>query len=130
MLTTTQAAATFPKQDWTPRRRGAIYCSPACGGNCTYADYLAAIKASHKLAAGCGAGYTAHVWENLGWHHEAKSPDGRIQVHPSHEGTQYTASVGDGSYWGLGGTPKAAINQALDVAKSHIRKLQALIEGL
>lgn len=30
------------ERDWTPRRRGAIYCSPLCGDDCTWAAYLAA----------------------------------------------------------------------------------------
>ncbi len=119
--------AAFPKQDWTPRRRGAIYCSPACGGNCTYAAFLAAIKAGDKLAARCGPGYTRRVWENLGWHFQAEISAGRLRVHRD-RWDSFSAYLGE--YCGKGKTPKAAIQQVVDIAKAHIRQIQASIEGL
>lgn len=71
---------------WTPIRRGATYCSPACGCKCTYAAYLLARRRALRLARRLGPGFVAHVWENAGWHYEALI-DGapvRIEVHGSH----------------------------------------------
>ncbi len=55
---------------WTPRNQpGGIYCSPACGGNCTEADYRQAVRCSRNLAHHMGGGWEPRVWENLGWHY-------------------------------------------------------------
>lgn len=62
---------TTPDPDfaWTPQHLGkGIYCSPACGGLCTYAAYTRAIHASAALARKLGPGWKPKVWENLGWH--------------------------------------------------------------
>ena len=60
---------------WIPRRRGAIYCAPACGHGCTYAAYERATENARRLAAilsfATHATWLPHVWENLGWHYEA-----------------------------------------------------------
>lgn len=80
---------------WKPVRRGAIYCSPACGGGCTYEAYLQATIAAHKLALQCGTGFTPRVWENLGWHYAANSKSNQIKVHPYGGGIRgYTVFFG------------------------------------
>lgn len=42
--------------NWKPRRYGPYYCSPACGGDCAYVDYLAVKKAAAALAKQLGPG--------------------------------------------------------------------------
>ncbi len=57
-------------KEWTPVRSGRIYCSPACGGRCTFAAFTAAHREADKLVKVLGRGWTSRVWENLGWHWE------------------------------------------------------------
>jgi hypothetical protein len=58
------------KRDWTPRRVGRFFCSPACGARCTWKAYEKAVVDSEQLAAKLGDGWAARVWENMGWHWE------------------------------------------------------------
>lgn len=65
-------------EKWTPVRRGEIYCSPACGGNCTQAAFeLANIQAERLCEqlnnmAGGFKDWQPYVWENLGWHYQVR----------------------------------------------------------
>ena len=58
---------------WTPKREGAVYCSPACGNGCKWVDYKLASHKASKLAGRLGAGWKPRVWENLGWHWEVQN---------------------------------------------------------
>lgn len=86
-------AATLRELSWTPRRRDHIYCSPACGGRCTFNAYIAAKNAAQKLAARLGKGWKSHVWENLGWHWKVQR--GQLEVRPSGVDSTYYARFGD-----------------------------------
>src|SRR4051812_35218771 len=71
---------------WKPRRIGPLYCSPACGGRCTWEEHQAALRAAQSLATNLETltgrrGWKLVIWENLGWHSKAVSPCGRIKVH-------------------------------------------------
>ena len=120
--------------DWTPIRRGGIYCSPLCGGGCTYAAFVKAIKDGDILATQCGPGYTRHVHENLGWHFGAISPCRRMFV--TKGGTRaFTAYLGakdsySGHYVGRGTTPRLAIQDAINVCKADLERIGAYIVGL
>lgn len=72
------------QRDWTPVRRGngtkqTIYCSPACGGGCTWKAHQDAVKAGATLATRLGPAWQSRVWENLGWHYAAEL-GGRLTV--------------------------------------------------
>jgi hypothetical protein len=117
-----------------PRRRGDIYCSPWCGGNCKYADYVKAKEFAAKLCKELGRGWKPHVWENLGWHYEAVSPSGRIKVSPSF-GSGYHVGIGEpncpGSRWnGNGSTPTEAILAAFNFVLSAKRELNHIYNDL
>ena len=56
----------------TPIRNGDIYCSPRCGGQCTYEQYQAAVAGADELVRILGEGWEPCVWDNLGWHYEAR----------------------------------------------------------
>lgn len=60
------------ERDWTPVRKGGVYCSPACGAGCKHEDYVTAVGRAEGLARRCtdemGGTWKARVWENLGWH--------------------------------------------------------------
>lgn len=60
------------KPNWIPRKRGAVYCSSACGSGCTMADHMNAKRDADRLAKRL-AKLTGGVWdtvvhENMGWH--------------------------------------------------------------
>ncbi len=106
---------------WTPIRKGNIFCSPACGGKCTFAAYQLAKTNGDKLAKELGKNWKGRVWENLGWHYKAvlKGMDCNVHCH------------GDASYWAdlnFGGTqfeanresPSEAVNAALAKARAVI----------
>lgn len=113
---------------WTPRRRGHIYCAPACGGRCTLAQYHAAKLAGQKLCERLGRGWKPRVWENLGWHYKAISACGRWKVHGSDR--CFTALLGDadspGGKWAeTARTPEAAIRKTWEVAQEAIAYYEA-----
>lgn len=126
---------------WVAVRRGPIYCAPACGGGCTHAAYLKANADAKKLCETLdrttGAkGWTAHVWENLGWHHSAISACGRIKVHPFGDGTKgCTAFLGKageaGGTWAeQGKTPALAVAKVIETAKEALAGYGSLLAGL
>lgn len=122
------------ERDWTPVRRGAIYCSPACGFSCTWEAHEAAKVKGETLAKRCGPGYTFEVHENGTWNYRAVSPCQRIGVHE--HGRQYLAFLGDAEHHGVlgrysewGSTPQKAIANALAAARAHLASIEKLIEG-
>lgn len=103
---------------WTPVRKGDIYCSPGCGGDCTYEDYLKAQLNAEKLARKLGPRWKPDVWENLGWHCRAISSNGAIKVYPSLGDKTYTAFAGEADFPGgkwaeSGSTPKKAVQNVI-----------------
>lgn len=119
------------KLSWKPRRRGAIYCAPACGRGCTHNEYLAAVRDAKALAKELGEGWKVRVTENLGWHFSAYRD--HIQVHPSVNG--WFALISD-DWNGPGGnvewtdavdtrpTPKAAVKAAIKRALGVIHRYE------
>jgi hypothetical protein len=96
--------APAPVEDrWKAVRRGKVYCSPACGHNCTFAEYEAAVRGAHDLMELLNQrmpGWRAHVWENMGWNYSVQwgTPEpgsahgGLLEVHPIIE--KYTRGKG------------------------------------
>jgi hypothetical protein len=113
-------------REFTPVLRGAIYCAPFCGGNCTKVAHDKAVRDSAKLAKKLGKGWKPRVWENLGWHWSVISPCGRWKIHPpKREGDTYVAFLGDkdspGGKWAEHGkTVSAAIINTWRVASADL----------
>lgn len=110
---------------WTPRRRGRIYCAPACGRGCTKAEHDAALAKARKLAERLGEGWEPILRENLGWFYRARK--GNVDVHENvNLNHSYTAYItegdgGSGGVWvGSGSTPRAAIEAALATARIEV----------
>ena len=96
-------------RNWTPVRRGGIYCSPACGYGCKHAAFLKAERDAKKLAAQLGPEWKPHVWENLGWHYRVTMNGIDIDVSPPRGARDlYSACLGH-HYIGRGRTARAAI---------------------
>ncbi len=125
---------TKPTTDrWKAVRRGDTYCAPACGGGCTIHAFNQATTNAQSLADGLGNGWKPHVWENLGWHYSAISPDGRIKVHPFGSGLKgYTAfigldSSGGGKWTGQHRFPKTAIKKAMAEVRAESAILNEVV---
>ncbi len=118
---------------WKPVRRGDTYCAPACGGGCTIHAFNQAKTNAQSLVDGLGRGWKPHVWENLGWHFSAISPDGRIKVHPFGGGMKgYTAFIGldasaGGKWTGQHRLPKTAIKKAMATVRAESAVLNEVI---
>lgn len=54
---------------WKPVLRGEIYCSPACGSDCTRLAFDKANAEAMAVSARLKThGWRIRVWENMGWH--------------------------------------------------------------
>lgn len=122
------------KLSWDPVHRGDIYCSPACGGKCTWAAYQDAHAKAKALALLLGKGWGPRVWENLGWHWAAQTVDGLMKVHPSmcrDKTVSYTAFFGEGSggQWAVhNDDPEEAVADALALAQKEAERISKLVE--
>lgn len=125
-------------RDWNPIRNGDIYCSPACGGGCTFAAYENAHKLANSLAKRLSsprATWTTYVHENLGWHYSVISPCGRIMVSEDRGSPRYSALFGEpfshmGIWVARGRTAKAAVRNVIQVAERELEKIQAHLDGV
>lgn len=82
----------------TPVRQGDRYCSPSCGGGCTWKEYQQAVRDADQLVKQLrGEGWKPVVWENLGWHFQAVS--GPVQVYGDRRGPggklRYSCMISD-----------------------------------
>lgn len=124
-----------PKCDsWKPIRRGLVYCSPACGFDCTYEAFLKAQEEAEALARRCGPRWKPRVWENCGWHYAATSPGNNVKVHPGKiaNRTHYTVFFGcpgsvGGDFTSQGYRLKETINAGLEKAKTRAKNSTALV---
>lgn len=118
------------KRDWRARRKGPVYCSPACGGGCTHSAYLLALKHGKALAKKAGKGWTYRVWENLGWHYAAKR--GIMDLHEwRHHGkvTGYWLAIQTNPQLSIDGTsPRDCFKRALKKVQ-ELEDLMTLIRG-
>lgn len=112
---------------WKPVRRGDIYCSPACGADCKYSDFLKAKEEAKKLCKTLSNGFKSDVWENMGWHRRARK--GAIVVGlPMYPDDTYDAThQSPGNVWVRAKTPKKALAALLVeyklMAKEQNKKL-------
>ena len=63
------------------QRRGAKYCSPACGFGCTWKAYQQALKEGAALAKRLGKGWKAHTRENGTWYWFVMDSTGSLELH-------------------------------------------------
>lgn len=108
---------------WKPKSRGAIYCSPACGCDCTYASFKKANSDAAKLAKRMGRGYKPYVWENMGWHF--KVYNGKIEVYPRSFTGGFIVFIQTHPQFIVGGNnPKLLVKQALAEFDAHLSALK------
>lgn len=124
---------------WEPKLEGKCYCSPACGFDCTKAEYDKAHRDSQQTIRLMPNpnNWEARVWENLGWHWELRSKDGWWSVSPHGHGLDgwtafLTIKQHDqiGGRWAeAGATPQKAMRATWDVAKVEYDEIKAAIDG-
>lgn len=123
---------------WTPRLKGKIYCSSACGGGCTKVQYdkalNSAIQLKNLLQKKIGGNWKIRTRENLGWFSSVSC--GTISVStPSYGGKDYLVLVslnklsGSGSGSGVLGKPFGGTDP-VKVVKKSIKNLQAYSRGV
>ncbi len=134
MTTAERLNRTEPKSRWSPIRLGAIYCSPACGGRCTWQAFQQATKDAAALAEELGPGWSGEVSENLGWHFRASHESGCIQVHQT-MGT-YSAYLNEkgrmpGGRWVTAGgsDPREVVRSAIAQARRELEAIQAVLDA-
>lgn len=124
---------------WKPKRSGTVYCSPACGSNCTRKAFEEANAHAEMLCVRMGPGWTPRVWENMGWHWSVISPCKRIKIHPNiywktgkiESYTAFLGEPGSGGTWAEHGrTPHAAMRNVIRVGKADLAKMNAKLVGL
>lgn len=129
------------KSLWKAVRKGPIYCAPRCGMNCTWKAYQETKAFGKQMATSLGQGWTARVWENLGWHVVAISPCKRVRVGPDRDNNRdgklrgyhaYICNADDQGirYSGHAKTARRAIDQAKAKAKEDLRKIGAILKEL
>lgn len=128
------------KLSWKPvRRADGSYCSPACGGGCTWAANQEAHRQAKALAEKLGPDWIPRVWENLGWHYSAVSSNRKLKVHPNKfrgEIKSYTAFFGEmddcgGTWTARDADPRKAVQAVIREAKDDVMNtLQMLLEIL
>jgi hypothetical protein len=111
---------------WKPKRDGLLYCAPACGRGCTYAEYKKAIRDGVALATELGPKWISRVWENMGWHFSASTPG--VEVHGTRN-SGYTAFFVDSTFTSQAKYPRATVKCGLVQAREKLAALQALIEA-
>jgi len=110
---------------WKARRSGPLYCAPACGGKCTWADYTRAKASAAALAKRLGRGWKPRVWENLGWHYEVLDPSKMLRV--SCHKTTYTAIL-NGQWVSHGKTPELVVADVLRQARRAMNTFKWVID--
>lgn len=112
---------TLEDNRWTPVRRGAIYCSPACGGGCTHQAYLEAqVQAQEMLDALGGPTTGGNAWEkrvheNLGWYGSVRLViNGQVVAQLQKNRNGYSCYIeSNPQFVADGETPRDAVQRAL-----------------
>lgn len=130
---------TFTERDWTPVKRGDVYCSPACGGNCKRSAYDAAVKRTKDAIASMThpEAWKSRISENMGWF--ASIQCGGMTIICAPDGTFWALlssddeSVGSGEvYWSPERTTRhktatAAALQCLKTAEQFTEKCLRMV---
>lgn len=119
---------------WSPKRRGAVYCAPACGAGCTWSAYQRARRAGARLAKRLGKGWAVRMNENMGWYYSVDSRCGRLQVSGPGDSASYrkhyTAYLGDGRWCATATSPEVAIRVVVEAARRAHERLGVLLDNL
>lgn len=107
--------------NWIPVRRGDIYCSSACGGNCTRSAYETACRDAKALARRMGPKWKTEINENLGWYWHVVRDGATLS--PSAKGYHLSIHLQGWAYHATGTNPLALYAQAKRELSKHITSL-------
>ena len=110
---------------WKPKRKGEVYCAPACGRGCTHAEYLKAQKLAKKLAKQLGGGFKPVVWENMGWHWEVEKNGLNVSYHLGRYGATF-----ENEFWEHDENPKTALKKLLNAYRKELLKYAQVVKYL
>lgn len=124
---------------WKPVKRGrnkSIFCSPACGHDCTREAYKEAIQwAKDTIAMMQFGNWKVRVWENLGWHSSIVSNGGHLTIYifryDDGEGSYHTAYDPEGKH---GGTPmpysvgKTNFKDPNEAVRAQIKQVRKVLD--
>lgn len=125
---------------WKPERSGDIYCAPACGRGCTYAEYKRANKRAAALVKKLSTGdleWEPRVWENLGWHFSARSTCKRFDVSDTRRKGKITgylaflnapSEMPGGKWVGKADDPLEAIEDARRQAREYLERYAPCVD--
>ena len=119
--------------DWKARRRGLIYCAPACGYDCTWAEYQECKRLAAALCKRLGQGWKPIIHENMGWFWRVQN--GIITIHPYGHGRMITYSAWietHGRQW-IGKNcfiPERAVDHVVALVKRDLSEIQRVLEDL
>lgn len=119
------------KLSWKAKRKGDVYCAPACGHNCLWESYQMAKKEARKAADILGRGWKVRVWENMGWHWSVFN--GPVSVYSGYwamiSSDIHNATYGSGA-WSVDtvyrNDPRAAVAHAAIPMFRHMAKVKAV----
>lgn len=95
---------------WKPRRRGDVFCSPACGHDCSRSSYDRAMEHARRICRALGKGWKPAVHENLGWHCSVRRGEVRVTLSScSGSKPRYFVQTDERGILGEGTTVQAAI---------------------
>lgn len=106
------------------------FCAPGCGSHCLMSDFKRAEVRGASLCRRLGKEWRTRVWENMGWFVEAVHSSGYLKV--SGKARNYTCyfGAGHGGRWvGTGNTPKRALADAIDLARTELKGIQFLLDA-
>ena len=119
--------------EWTPIHDGETYCSPACGARCTRAAFDAATAQVQALVAELGEGWEQEIWENLGWHFEAKKRGAIVSVEEDGYKASMRFEMGDATDIYVAetrATPREAVDAVIDRISGHVKALQRALTAI
>jgi len=117
-----------------------IYCSAWCGFGCTKTAHDRAQAEAKFLCNRLGDGWQPHVWENCGWHFEARKAS--LRVHAQTQGSKlkgtyiisgYTAEIrAPYQIWPhevVHSDPQSAVDYTLDLVRAQIEAATKALEA-
>lgn len=121
-------------RNWTPILDGKIYCSAACGCKCTKEAYDKAHTDGDTLVNRLGTDdWEVRVWENMGWHYEARHKRETVSISEStySDGTTYRCYYnGPVQQLGKADTPRAAFNEAVNNMRELLSAITESLESV
>lgn len=112
---------------WRPVRRGTIYCSPACGFQCTHADFVLATEKGEALARRMGPGWKPYVWENCKWHYSVQL--GMCEIHVNGPRRYWVnLQTPQGQFCTDATSPKKGYEKTLEMLALAINGLQTVLD--